>query len=110
MTDDFECPHCNAVNDTTDWFEHWHWDGDVFDIRCCECGESSLKIQNVYGGDVASHASAVVKLTAQFFDKKFYEFSPQIKILEIGFSKGISVQENLNRSYERVVTFRGGHD
>lgn len=41
MTDDFKCPHCNAVNDTTDWVEHWRWDGDVFDIRCCECEESS---------------------------------------------------------------------
>lgn len=69
--------------------------------------DSFEKIENVYGGDLAVHADAVIKLTAQFFSKQFYNFSPQIKLLEIGFSQGKSAQENLNQSYDRVVTLRG---
>lgn len=71
--------------------------------------DSFKKIETVYGRDIANHANAVIELTAQFFSNKFYVFSPQIKILEIGFSRGSSVEENLNRSYERVVTLRGEH-
>ena len=63
------------------------------------------KIECVYGKEVADHADAVIKLTKQFFEKKFYTFSPQIKLVEIGVQKGESVQDNLKRSYKRVVTF-----
>lgn len=67
------------------------------------------KIEDIYNKDIADHANEVIKLTTQFFSKKFYEFSPQIKLLEIGFSQGVSAQENLIRSYERVVTLRGNN-
>lgn len=72
--------------------------------------DSFEKIENVYDKDMAQHAHAVVDLTAQFFSKQLYDFSPQIKNLEIGFSQGKSAQENLNRSYDRVVTLRGEHE
>lgn len=49
-------------------------------------------------------------LVEDFFSKGHFDFSHQIKILEIGFQQGISVEENLNRSYERVVTLRGASD
>ena len=68
------------------------------------------KIEQLYDVDTKTHLIAVLKLVKRFFNEDHYNFSPQIKILEIGFSQGVSVQENLNRAYERVVTLRGSAD
>lgn len=64
------------------------------------------KIKCAYGMEVATHASEVINLTKQFFQKKYYSFSPQIRLIEIGLKKGQSIEDNLNSSYERVVTLR----
>ncbi len=64
------------------------------------------KIECAYGVDMAKHADEVIKLTKQFFHKKCYEFSPQIRLIEVGLKKGQSVEDNLNSSYERVVSLR----
>lgn len=40
-----ECPHCKKAQDTTDWTEHWKWDGDSFHLNCTECEkEMSVKV------------------------------------------------------------------
>lgn len=42
---EIECPHCKKQQDTTDWTEHWKWDGDNFDLNCTECEkEMSIKV------------------------------------------------------------------
>lgn len=39
------CPHCEKGQDTTDWTEHWKWDGDSFHLNCTECEkEMSIKV------------------------------------------------------------------
>lgn len=68
------------------------------------------KVEGLYGAETKVHLIAVLELINGFFSKGFYNFSPQLKLLEIGFSRGISVEENLNRSYETVVTLRGEHE
>ena len=68
------------------------------------------KVEEFYDSDTKAHLIAVLGLVEDFFSKGYFDFSHQIKILEIGFQQGISVEENLNRSYERVVTLRGASD
>ena len=68
------------------------------------------KLEEFYDSDTKAHLVAVLGLVEGFFSKGHFDFSHQIKILEIGFQQGISVEENLNRSYERVVTLRGAND
>lgn len=68
------------------------------------------KVECLLGPDMKTHLIAVIELIEEFFSKGIYEFSSQLKLLEIGFSRGISVEENLNRSYETVVTLRGAND
>ncbi|NNG80596.1 hypothetical protein [Acinetobacter sp. ANC 5378] len=68
------------------------------------------KVEEFYDSDTKNHLVAVLRLVEGFFSKGHFDFSHQIKILEIGFQQGISVEENLNRSYERVVTLRGTND
>jgi hypothetical protein len=68
------------------------------------------KIESVYDEDTKIHFIAVLKLVQGFFNERLYEFSPQIKLLEIGFQQGESVEVNLNKSYETVVTLRGSED
>ena len=68
------------------------------------------KVEEFYDSDTKAHLIAVLGLVEDFFSKGHFDFSHQIKILEIGFQQGISVEENLNRSYKRVVTLRGASD
>ncbi|MCX0332067.1 helix-turn-helix domain-containing protein [Acinetobacter radioresistens] len=68
------------------------------------------KVEALYNSDTKHHLVAVLELVKGFFSKGYFDFSHQIKILEIGFQQGISVEENLNRSYERIVTLRGVND
>ncbi|WP_052723522.1 hypothetical protein [Acinetobacter radioresistens] len=68
------------------------------------------KVETLYNSDTKNHLVAVLELVKGFLSKGHFDFSHQIKILEIGFQQGISVEENLNRSYERVVTLRGEHE
>lgn len=68
------------------------------------------KVEGLYNAETKVHLIAVLELINGFFSKGFYNFSPQIQLLDIGFSRGDSVEENLNRSYETVVTLRGGHE
>lgn len=68
------------------------------------------KVETLYNSDTKNYLVAVLELVKGFFSKGHFDFSHQIKILEIGFQQGISVEENLNRSYERVVTLRGANE
>ncbi len=68
------------------------------------------KVEALYDFDTKTHLVAVLELVEGFFSKGHFDFSHQIKVLEIGFQQGISVEENLNRSYECVVTLRGTND
>ena len=68
------------------------------------------KVEGLYGPEMKNHLIDVLGLVGGFFSNGFYEFSPQIKLLEIGFSQGVSVEENLNRTYGTVVTLRGVND
>ncbi|MFU8927537.1 hypothetical protein [Acinetobacter puyangensis] len=66
------------------------------------------KVKTIYGGDTDEHLKGVLEIVSDLFAKRVYGFSPQIKLIEIGFSQGETVSEILNRSYQRVVTLRGG--
>lgn len=76
MTDDFKCPHCQAINDTTDWLENWNWDGEVFEICCCECEQpSSIKVTvSVDYEHVESGTPGTVIHTANMGFLSFSEF------------------------------------
>ncbi|MCU4320644.1 hypothetical protein KTH44_16120 [Acinetobacter bereziniae] len=64
------------------------------------------KIESFYDQDTKIHLIAVLKLVKEFFDNGNYDFSPQIKLIEVGFQQGESIEINLNNSYEAVVTLR----
>lgn len=63
-------------------------------------------IEELYDEDTKIHFIAVLEFVRNCLDSGFYDFSQQIKVIEIGFSKGISVDEILNDFYERVITLR----
>lgn len=64
-----------------------------------------LKISEVYGLATAKRSKYVIELTIGFFENGFFDLSSQIKLIEVGFSQGESIEEILNRSFDRVVTF-----
>lgn len=65
------------------------------------------KVECLYSSETKVHLIAVIELVERFFSKGLYEFSPQLQLLEIGFSRAKTVEEGLNRTFEMVVTLRG---
>lgn len=66
------------------------------------------KLEKLFDIDTKKHLIEVIAFTEVFFNKGLYDFSPQIKLLEIGFSRGESIEECLDRTYKTVVTL-GAH-
>ena len=63
------------------------------------------KINMIYGDGMGDHLNAVISLVIGFFSKNIFDFSPQIKLIEVGFSQGATINEILDRLFDRIVTF-----
>lgn len=68
--------------------------------------DSFSKVAFIYDDETVKHLKHVIELTSKLFNSGCYDFSPQIKLIDIGFSRCYTVEEGLNRSYERVVSLR----
>lgn len=66
-----------------------------------------LKVGELYGLQTSQHCKRIIELTADFFEKGCYDFSPQIQLIDVGFQKCESIDAALSDSYKRVVTLGG---
>lgn len=67
------------------------------------------RVTCLYDEKTTQHLKDVIELSLECFDRKFFDFSDQIKLVHKGLAKGTDKDQVLDRLYNRAVTLGKKH-
>lgn len=67
------------------------------------------RVTCLYDEKTTQHLKDIIELSQECFDKSFFDFSDQVKLIRKGLAKGIDKDQVLDRLYNRAVTLGKKH-